>query len=64
MVDTLIGKEPYLIEGFGDELLLAPIDVPIIIVSLLILAAEQRLLDAVREEGLELYLRTESNMCY
>lgn len=64
MVDALIGKEPYLIECLCDELFLAPIDVPVIIVSLPILATQQRLLNAVREEGLELYLRTESNMNY
>lgn len=40
MVKPLVGEEANLIKGFGDELFFAPVDVPIIIFSLLIGSVE------------------------
>ena len=64
VVDSLIGKEPDLVKRFRDELLFAPVDVPIVVISLPILPASQGLLDAVGEVGLELNLRTMSSSTY
>jgi hypothetical protein len=54
VVDSFVGEEANLIEGFGYKLLLAPVDVPVIFFGLRVLASEHGLLDAVLEEGLEL----------
>lgn len=64
VVDAFVRKEPDLVERFGDELLLAPVDVPIVLLGLPILPASQGLLDAVGEVGLELNLRTMSTSTY
>lgn len=36
MIDPFIRKQPYLIKGLADKLLLTPIDIPVIIVCLLV----------------------------
>ena len=59
MVDSFLGEEPDFIEGFRDELLLTPVDIPVIILSLLIPPGLHGLWDAVTEEGLEFNVRTE-----
>ena len=64
MVDAFVRKEPDLVKRLGDELFLAPVDVPIVLLGLSILPASQRLLDAVGEVGLELNLRTMSTSTY
>lgn len=64
VVDALLGEEADLIERFGDVLLLAPVDIPIVVLGLVVLAGSQGLLDAVGEVGLELYLVAESTQEY
>lgn len=54
VVDSFVRVEPDFIEGVVDELLLAPVDVPVIVLSLAIGAGGQGFLDAVGEVGLEL----------
>ena len=36
MIDPFVRKQPDFIEGLADKLLLAPLDIPVIIVSLLV----------------------------
>lgn len=36
MIDPFMGKEPHFIKSLGYELLLTPIDIPIIIISVLV----------------------------
>lgn len=64
MVDALLGEEADLIEGLRDELLLAPVDIPIVVLGLMVLAGSQGLLDAIGEVCLELYLVAESKQEY
>ena len=54
MVDAFLGMESYFVEGVGDELFFAPVDVPVIIFGLTIVAMEHGFLDAIGEESLEL----------
>lgn len=54
MVDPLVREEPDFVQRFGDELLLAPVDIPIVVFGLFVGAVEQARLDAVGEIGLEL----------
>ena len=58
MVDSFVGKEADFVEGFRDELFLAPVDIPVVFLRLLILTVEQRLLNTVDEEGFEFHLGT------
>lgn len=64
MVDASVRKEPDLIKRFSNLLLLAPVDIPIIILSLFVHAVGQTLLDAVGEVGFEFDLGTESRQNY
>ncbi len=64
VVDAPVGEEPYLVECFGDELLLAPVDVPVVVFGLAVGAAGQSLLDAVGEVGLELDFAAEWSWNY
>ncbi len=59
MIDSFVRKEPNFIKRFRDEFLLAPIDIPIILLGLSVHASSQCLLNTVREKSLKLYLRTE-----
>lgn len=54
MVDFSFWVESDFIEGFGNELFFAPVDIPVIVLSLFPLTIEEGLLDAVGEEGFEL----------
>lgn len=58
MVDSFVGKEPNAIECFGDELFLAPVDIPVFLFSLLIPSFSQARRDAVSKKSLELNIRT------
>ena len=58
MVDSFLWEESYLIEGLVYELFFAPVDVPVIIFSLLITSRRESLLNAVGEEGFEFNIRT------
>ena len=53
MVDASFGEKPDLVQRFSDKLLLAPVDVPIIVIGLPVNACGQTLLDAVGEVRLE-----------
>jgi hypothetical protein len=58
VVDPFLREEPDFIERLRNILLLAPVDVPIILLSLAILPPCQRFLDAICEVGLEFEIRT------
>ena len=53
MVDASLREQPDLVQRFSDKLLLAPVDVPIIVIGLPVNARGQTLLDAVGEVRLE-----------
>jgi hypothetical protein len=61
MVDFSIGIEADFIEGFGDELFLAPVDIPVVVFGLFILTAEEGLLNTVDKKGLEFHFRAKSS---
>jgi hypothetical protein len=58
MINPFLWKQSNFIEGFGDILLLAPVYIPVIILSLPVLPACQCFLDAVGEIGFKLDLVT------
>jgi hypothetical protein len=53
VVDAFVGEEPDFIEGLGNEFLLAPVDIPVVVFCLAIAPSAQGFLDAVGEEGFE-----------
>jgi hypothetical protein len=53
MVDPAVRKHPDAIERLGNELLLAPVNIPILVLSLLVIAFGERPGDAVGEIGLK-----------
>lgn len=53
MVDLHVTLLPVSVEGLRDELLLAPVDVPVVVLRLPVLTALERSEYAVREESLE-----------
>ena len=53
MIDSLVREQPHFIQGFRDELLLAPVNIPIIFFGLFICASLHGGLDAVDKVGLE-----------
>lgn len=54
MVYPPVGVESDFIQGLGNELLFAPVNVPVILLGLFVLAIQQSLLNAVDEKGFEL----------
>ena len=56
MIDLFVGMESDFLESFGDELLFAPVDVPVVILSLTIVPFFHGSLDAVGEVSFELDL--------
>lgn len=58
MIDAFVGEQPDLVQSFGNELLLAPVNVPVILIGLLILPGKEGFQDAVGEKGFELDLGT------
>lgn len=53
VVDALLREEFYFIEGLRDVLFFTPVDVPVIVFGLPVLASKHGFLDAVGEIGLE-----------
>lgn len=59
MVDTLIGKKPHFIQSFGYKLFFAPVDIPIISISLFPTPPLKGTLNTVIKECFKLDFRTE-----
>ena len=53
MVDSPIREEPHFVEGVDDELLFAPVDVPVLFLCLFVAPCLQGLGNAVIEECFE-----------
>lgn len=58
MVDAFFWEESYFIKGLRDVLFLTPVNIPIIVFGLTVLASKHGFLDAVGEIGLELDVGT------
>jgi len=58
MVDSFVRKEPYLIKSVVDELLFAPVDIPVVIFCLLVPPSVKGLLNTIGEEGFEFDIAT------
>jgi len=58
MVDSFVRKEPYLIKSIVDELLFAPVDIPVVIFCLLVPPSVKGLLNTIGEEGFEFDIAT------
>lgn len=56
MIDSFVGVESDFLECFRDVFLLAPVDIPIVILSLAIVAIRHGAEDAVGEKGFEFNL--------
>ena len=56
MVDPLVGKQSQFVESIRQMLFLAPVDIPIVIVALLVAPFEETGGDAVGEVSFELDL--------
>jgi len=59
VIDLHIARLTVAVKGFGDEFLLAPVDVPVVVLCLPVLSAFQSRKNAVGEVRLECQLRTE-----
>ena len=58
MVDSFVGKKPQPVKTLRYEVFFAPIDVPVVVLCLLIIAGEQCTLYAIYEVCLELNIGT------
>lgn len=53
MVESFIREEPNFVKGLGDELLLAPVNIPVIVFRLLVCSIQEHCWDAVGEVRFE-----------
>jgi hypothetical protein len=64
MVDAFIRKQSNFVQGFIDELLFAPVDVPVVVFGLAVSPPGHGLLDAIGEESFEFDIATRSGREY
>ena len=58
MIDSFVRMESYFLERFRDKLFFTPVDIPILIFSLTVVAIQKCTLDAVLEIGFKFDFRT------
>jgi len=58
MVDSSVWIESDFVQGFGNELFLAPVNIPVVFFSLFVLSVHKSLLNAVYKKCLEFQVGT------